>query len=56
MKWRLPLGNYETIGGMILEYTGKIPNVNEKIKMDHFEVTILRVSHQRIRFVKIKRI
>jgi CBS domain containing-hemolysin-like protein len=55
MKWKLPHGNYETVGGMILDQLGKIPEVDEIIKIDGFTITVLRVDDQRIRFVKIRK-
>jgi len=55
MRWKLPQGNYETVGGLILEHIGKIPEMDEIIEIDGFTITILRVDDQRIRFVKIRK-
>ena len=53
LKWDLPVGNYETLGGMILNFLGRIPDIGEKIKIQNYIIKVLRVDNHRIRFVKI---
>ena len=53
LNWDLPLGNYETLGGLILNLLGRIPNVDEKITIQNYVITVLRADNHRIRFVKI---
>ncbi len=44
--------NAKTVGGWILELFGKIPEPNEMVKTEDFEITVLKVSDRRI--VKIR--
>ena len=52
-RWQLPTGNYETIGGLILNVLGRIPRAGEKIRVDGYLIHILRADSRRVRFVKI---
>jgi CBS domain containing-hemolysin-like protein len=54
LEWELPLGAYETVGGMILSHIGRIPHEGEIVKIDGYEIEILRADRKRIRFVKIR--
>ncbi len=40
--------NAKTVGGWILELFGKIPEPNEIVRTDDFEITVLKVSDRRI--------
>jgi CBS domain containing-hemolysin-like protein len=46
--------NYETLGGLIVNYTQQIPEQNEIVKMDNFQFTILEVSNTKIDLVELK--
>ena len=45
---------YETLGGLIVNETGEIPEKDEKIVIDHFQFTILEVSNTKIDLVALK--
>ena len=45
---------YETLGGLIVNETGEIPEKEEKITIDHFQFTILEVSNTKIDLVALK--
>ena len=45
---------YETLGGLIVNETGEIPENEEKITIDHFQFTILEVSNTKIDLVALK--
>ena len=45
--------DYITLAGMILEYYGKFPEVNEEIIFGKFIFTILRISSTKIELVKV---
>ncbi|GAA4977914.1 hemolysin family protein [Algibacter aquimarinus] len=56
-KINLPEGeNYETLGGLIVNYTEEIPEQDEIVKIDDFEFTILEVSNTKIDMVEVKRL
>ena len=43
-----PEGEYDTLGGLILNYTREIPKKNEKINFDNFTIKILSINNNRI--------
>lgn len=53
-EWNLPQGDYETLGGLILSVTEDIPEINEKIEVDHFTFIVLSIENNRINNVKLK--
>lgn len=51
-KFELPKGyEYETLGGLIVNETGEIPEQNAEIVIDNFRFTILEVSSRKIDMV-----
>lgn len=54
-KLNLPENDaYETLGGMIVHYTEEIPEPNEVVEIDGFQITILEVSNTKIDLVAVK--
>lgn len=49
----LPIGEYETLGGMILAYTEDFPQQGDTISIDGYTFTILATHHNRIDTVKM---
>ncbi len=52
---KFPEGTYESIGGFILEYLGKIPNKGETLSYKDLNITILTADKRHIITVKIHR-
>jgi CBS domain containing-hemolysin-like protein len=50
----IPHGEYETLAGYIVAHHENIPEQDEKLNIDNFEIDILMVSNTRIETVKIK--
>jgi CBS domain containing-hemolysin-like protein len=46
--------DYETLAGMIVHYFESIPKTNERIRIEPFELKILKVSRTRIELVHLK--
>ena len=46
--------NYETLGGLIVNYTEEIQDKGETVKFDNFVFTILEVSSTKIELVELK--
>tara|TARA_S200000501_G_scaffold379019_1_gene446468 strand:+ start:7021 stop:8289 length:1269 start_codon:yes stop_codon:yes gene_type:complete len=44
----IPEGEYDTLGGLILNYTREIPKKNEKIEFDDFSIKILSINNNRV--------
>lgn len=56
-KLDLPEGeNYETLGGLIVNYTEEIPDKEETVEIDGFQFTILEVSNTKIELVELAKI
>jgi len=49
----LPRGNYETLGGFLLEMFGHIPSQGEKVRYQNLTFTVLRASDRLIKEVKV---
>jgi CBS domain containing-hemolysin-like protein len=49
----IPVGSYETIGGYIIEKTGKIPKQGETFLLDDFQILIIRADKVRIDLIKL---
>jgi len=45
---------YETLGGLIVNYTEEIPEQNDVVNIDRFQFTILAVSNTKIELVELK--
>ncbi|WP_224485253.1 hemolysin family protein [Robertkochia aurantiaca] len=54
-KLTLPEGeNYETLGGLIVNHLGEIPEKDETIRIDRFLFTVLEVSNTKINLLHLK--
>ena len=51
---QIPEGDYDTLGGYILEVNENIPSVNDVVIADQFEITILSLKDNRIDKVKLE--
>ncbi len=52
--WRLPLGDYETLGGLILSYTEDFPKKGETVSVAPFTFIIQSTKGNRIETVKVE--
>lgn len=52
----LPLGDYETIAGMIIDKLERIPRRDTKLKIGNWDITIIQATDKRIITVEMKRI
>lgn len=50
----LPIGEYDTLGGLIFEYNEDIPEHNQVIELSPFEFTILSMEDHRINDVELR--
>lgn len=48
--------DYDTLAGLIIYHYENIPKINERIKIEPFEIKILKASNTRIELVHLKRI
>ncbi|MEQ8583952.1 MAG: hemolysin family protein [Marinoscillum sp.] len=52
-NWGLPVGEYDTLGGLILAFHEDIPTVNETILIPPFHFTVFTMEENRIDKVKL---
>ena len=52
--WLLPLGDYETLGGLILSITENIPGENEIISIGDYQIKILDIEDNLIKSVELR--
>ncbi len=55
LKVELPKTDASTIGGMVVEHIGRIPDKNEKVMLGPHEVTVLEAEPTRIRLLLFRR-
>ncbi|MCF6360407.1 MAG: hemolysin family protein [Cyclobacteriaceae bacterium] len=53
-NWKLPLGEYETLGGLILSITGNIPSAGQVIEFKPFSAQIIEMEEKRIISIQLK--
>ncbi len=51
--WKIPEGDYETLGGYILSETENIPKVNDTIDIAPFRITIITMQDARIDKIRL---
>ena len=51
--WAIPSGNYDTLGGLIISVTERIPELNEAVDIPPFTFTIISLADTRIDTVKL---
>ncbi len=54
LKVSLPKGEFETISGLIIEHTKKIPKSGEKINIPPLEIEILRSNQRKIELIRLR--
>lgn len=51
----LPKGDYETLGGFVVQVHESIPEVGEEIEIENFHIKILKASNKRIDLVELSK-
>lgn len=52
-EWHIPEGEYDTLGGFILDHNEDLPRLNQVIKMPPFTFTVLSLDRARIDKVRL---
>jgi CBS domain containing-hemolysin-like protein len=53
-NFKIPVGDYDTLGGFILDYNKNLPKKGEIIKFDNYSIKILSMNDNRIDSVFFK--
>ena len=54
--FRMPEGEYETVAGLVLTRLGRIPEVNDEIRLDGWRITVMRMDRHRIAELRVARL
>lgn len=54
--FRMPDGDYETLAGLVLVRLGRIPEVNDEVKVDGWRITVMRMDRHRVAELRVARI
>ena len=54
LEWDLPKKDYETIGGLILTRTGRIPRPGETVSLAGYELSVVDADERRILKVRVR--
>ena len=46
--FRMPPGVYETLAGLVLTRLGRIPEVNDEVRIDGWRITVMRMDRHRV--------
>jgi CBS domain containing-hemolysin-like protein len=54
--FRMPEGDYETIAGFVLSRLGRIPEVNDELRVDGWRITVMRMDRHRVAELRVARV
>ncbi len=54
--FRMPKGEYETVAGLVLSRLGRIPGVNDEIRVDGWRITVMRMDRHRVAELRVARV
>jgi magnesium and cobalt exporter, CNNM family len=54
--FRMPEGDYETLAGLVLARLGRIPEVNDEVRVDGWRVTVMAMDRHRVAELRVARI
>lgn len=54
LNFRLPLGDYDTIAGLVISLMGKVPNVGEQLELAEYRIIVTRATRKSVSMVRIQ--
>jgi CBS domain containing-hemolysin-like protein len=54
--FRMPDGDYETLAGLVLARLGRIPEVNDEVRVDGWRITVMAMDRHRVAELRVARI
>ena len=54
--FRMPPGDYETLAGLVLARLGRIPEVNDEVRIDGWRITVMAMDRHRVAELRVARI
>jgi CBS domain containing-hemolysin-like protein len=53
--FHMPDGDYETLAGLVLARLGRIPEVNDEVRVNGWRITVLRMDKHRVAELRVVR-
>jgi CBS domain containing-hemolysin-like protein len=54
--FHMPEGEYETLAGLVLSRLGRIPEVNDEVRIDGWRITVMRMDRHRVAELRVAKI
>lgn len=54
--FRMPSGDYETLAGLVLARLGRIPEVNDEVRIDGWRITVMAMDRHRVAELRVAKI
>jgi len=54
--FHMPPGDYETLAGLVLTRLGRIPEVNDEVRVDGWRITVMRMDRLRVAELRVAKI
>jgi CBS domain containing-hemolysin-like protein len=54
--FRMPSGDYETLAGLVLARLGRIPEVNDEVRIDGWRITVMAMDRHRVAELRVARV
>jgi CBS domain containing-hemolysin-like protein len=54
--FRMPPGEYETLAGLVLARLGRIPEVNDEVRVDGWRITVMAMDRHRVAELRVARV
>jgi CBS domain containing-hemolysin-like protein len=54
--FRMPPGDYETLAGLVLSRLGRIPEVNDEVRIDGWRITVMAMDRHRVAELRVARV
>ncbi|MCA1656021.1 MAG: hemolysin family protein, partial [Pseudonocardiaceae bacterium] len=54
--FRMPPGDYETLAGLVLSRLGRIPEVNDEVRVGGWRITVMAMDRHRVAELRVARI
>jgi len=51
-----PEGKFESVGGLLIHYLGRVPQVNDRVEIPNLELTVLTADERRAKQVRARRL
>ncbi len=54
--FRMPAGDYETLAGLVLTRLGRIPEVNDEVRIGGWRITVMRMDRHRVAELRVAKL